>query len=299
VTSLLAALGLAAPPAAAAVAVLPADAPGTLPGAKEALDASIAAKISAAGFDTLPQDRTARFIKSAVDAGLDCSLNEDDCALRAAVAAGADAVVVTTVTRVDGAQVAVMRLLFLDESQPRRGVAARLGDDLDAGLLALAQRLNNKDAGPPTPLPVPLALEPKDAVVTVDGRLQDRGEEASSMVWLMPGPHLLRVSAPGYESVQVVVEVKDDSLLAPRTISLTPGFPALSAVGVGVAAVGGVVLGAGAIGVGVAELVLAQPLDLGLRNTTQTAGRVFIGASVVGTVAVAGGAALAVFGFGE
>ncbi len=290
---------LLATPAGAAIAVLPADAPGTLPGAREALDASIAAQVALAGFEILPPERTARFIKSAVEAGLDCSLSEDDCALRAAVAAGADAVVLTSITRVDGAQVAVMRLLPLDETLPRPAAAGRLGDNVDLGLLQLAQRLKDPQAAPTTPLPVSLVLEPADAVVTVDGRLQDRGESASSMLWLTPGPHLLRVSAPGFESAQIVVDVKSDELLPPRTIALTPGFPTLSAVGLAVAAGGGVVLGAGAIGVGVAEFVLSQPLEVGLRNTTQTAGRVFIGAGVVGAVAVAGGATLAVVGFSE
>jgi hypothetical protein len=58
-------------------------------------------------------------------------------------------------------------------------------------------------------------------------------------------------------------------------------------------------MGAGGIGAGIAELLLSQPLDSSLRATTETSGRVLIGAAVVGVVAVSGGATLAVVGFGE
>ena len=271
-------------------AVLPADAPGLLPGAREALDATIVAALNQAGLNVLPPERTARFIKDAVDAGLNCSLADDDCALRAGVAAGADAVVLPR----------AIRLLSLDGTPPR-AAAARLDDDaLPAGITALAERLRNPSTPQPsTPLPVFVEVIPPDAVITVDGRLLDRRETEQGHIWLVPGTHLLRVSAPGFESTQVVVDVPADSLLPSRRIELARGFPALAGIGLGVAAVGGVILGAGGLGTGIAELLLAQPLDPGLRNTTQTTGRVFIGTAVVGAVALAGGAALAIVGFGE
>lgn len=281
-------------------AVLPADAPGLLPGAREALDATIVAALKQAGLNVLPPERTARFIKDAVDAGLNCSLADDDCALRAGVAAGADAVVLPRAIRVDDRLVMVLRLLSLDGTPPR-AAAARLDDDaLPAGITALAERLRNPSLQPPsTPLPVFVEVVPADAVITVDGRLLDRRETEQGHIWLVPGTHLLRLSAPGFDSTQVVVDVPADRLLPSRRIELGRGFPALAAVGLGVAAVGGVVLGAGGLGTGIAELLLAQPLDPGLRNTTQTTGRILIGTAVVGAVAVAGGAALAVVGFGE
>jgi hypothetical protein len=294
------ALALPASPAAAAVAVLSADAPGLLPGAREAFDASIHRALAGAGVDVLPLDRTARFIKDAVDAGLSCSLTEDDCALRAAIAAGADAVVVPRVVRVDNRVVMVLRQLFLDGT-PARGVAGVVeeGPGAAASLLALARRLQEPDAAPATPLPVPLSVEPADAVLTVDGRLQDRRELQAGVLWLLPGPHLVRASAPGYDGADVVIDVRSDTLPEPRVLTLQRGFPTLAALGIGVAAVSGVMAGAGAVGAGIAEALLAQPLEPGLRETTQTTGRVLVGAAVVGLVGIAGGATLAVVGFNE
>lgn len=294
------AVALPATPAAAAVAVLSAEAPGLLPGAREALDASIHRALTGAGVDVLPLDRTARFIKDAVDAGLSCSLIEDDCALRAAVAAGADAVVVPRVVRVDNRVVMVLRQLTLDGT-PGRGAAGVVeeGPGADASLLQLARRLRDPAAARETPLPVPLTVEPADAVVTVDGRLQDSRERRAGVLWLNPGAHLVRASAPGHDAADIVVDVRADALPDPRTLSLQRGFPPLAGVGIGVAAVSGVVAGAGAVGTGVAEALLSQPLDPGLRETTQTTGRLFVGAAVVGLIGIAGGATLAVVGFNE
>lgn len=286
------------PAMAGGVAVLPADAPGLLPGACEALDAAIHQALARAGVDVQPVERTARFIKDAVDAGLDCNLIEDDCALRAGVAAGADAVVVPRASRVDNRSVMVLRLLHVDGSSPR-GAAGRLeeGPSADDSLVGLARRLLDDTAAPKTPLPVPLVVEPRGAVLTVDGRLQDSRESAAGVLWLLPGPHLVRVSMDGYDAAQIVVDVPADRLLEARSVVLERGFPTLAAIGIGVATVGGVVAGASALGTGVAEALLAQPLDPGLRSTTQTTGRVFVGAVIVGAVAIAGGATLAVVGF--
>jgi hypothetical protein len=280
------------------VAVLPADAPGLLPGAREALDAAIHQALTRAGVDVQPVERTARFIKDAVDAGLDCNLTEDDCALRAGVAAGADAVVVPRTSRVDNRSVMVLRLLHVDGTPPR-SAAARLeeGPGADDALVDLARRLRDPAAAAPTPLPVPLVVEPAGALITVDGRLQDSRESAAGVLWLLPGPHLVRVSADGFDPAQIVVDVPADRLLESRSVVLERGFPALAGIGIGMATVGGVVAGAGAVGTGVAEALLAQPLDVGLRATTQTTGRVFVGVAIVGAVAIASGATLAVVGF--
>jgi hypothetical protein len=158
--SLTIALALAGQPAAA-VAVLSAEAPGLLHGAREALDANIHGTLASAGVDVLPLDRTARFIKDAADACLACSLTEDDCALRAAVAAGADAVVVPRVVRIDDRVVMVLRQLSLDGA-PAGGAAGIVEEapGVAPGLTALARRLRDPTAAPPTPLPLPLAVEP-------------------------------------------------------------------------------------------------------------------------------------------
>ena len=294
------ACAVAAWPAGAAVAVLSAGAPGLLPGAREALDANIHRSLAGAGVDVLPLDRTARFIKDAVDAGLSCSLTEDDCALRAAVAAGADAVVVPRVIRVDNRVVMVLRQLALDGAPPRgaAGVVEE-GTGADDSMLQLARRLLDPAAAPTTPLPVPFTVTPADAVLTVDGRLQDRRELKAGVLWLNPGAHLVRASAPGHEAADVVIDVRAETLPEPRSVVLQRGFPALAGVGIGVAAVAGVVAGAGAVGAGVAEALLSQPLDPGLRETTQTTGRLFVATVAVGLVGIAGGATLAVVGFNE
>jgi hypothetical protein len=277
---------------------LPADAQGLLPGAREALDATLYQALTEAGFTLLPAERTARFIKDAVDAGLDCSVADDDCALRAGAAAGADLVVVPRAVRVGERLVMVLRLLSLDAVPVM--AAGRIDDKgVATSVRDVAARLVGPEAAPTTPLPVAIDVSPKDAVVTVDGRLLDRAEAKGVHVWLVPGPHLLRVSAPGYEATQLVVDVPSTHLLEPRRVELERSFPALAAVGFGVAAVGGVIVGAGGIGAGIAELLLSQPLDTVLRKTTETSGRVLIGAAVVGVVAVSGGAALAVAGFSE
>jgi hypothetical protein len=291
---------VAARPAGAAVAILSAEAPGLLPGAREALDANIHRALAGAGVDVLPLDRTARFIKDAVDAGLSCNLNEDDCALRAAVAAGADVVVVPRVVRVDNRVVMVLRQLSLDGSAPRgaAGVVEE-GTGADASMLQLARRLLDPAAAPETPLPVPFTVTPIDAVLTVDGRLQDSRERKAGVLWLHPGAHLVRASAPGYEAADVVIDVRADTLPEPRSVILQRGFPALAGVGIGVAAVSGVIAGAGAVGAGVAEALLSQPLDPGLRETTQTTGRLFVATAIVGVVGIVGGATLAFVGFNE
>lgn len=281
-------------------AVLPADAAGLLPGAREALDAALLTALRNAGLQVLPPERTARFIKDAVDAGLNCSLADDDCALRAGVAAGADAVVLARAVRIDERLVMVLRLLSVDGSPPR-AVAGTVDDvGLANGITVLARRL--RDPGlptPATPLPVPLEVVPVDAVVTVDGRPRDEQPGRHGHVWLVPGTHVVQVSAPGFADTQVVIDVPADRILPARRIELARGFPPLAAIGLGVAVVGGVVLGAGGIGTGIAELLLAQPLERGLRTTTQSTGQILMGTAVVGALAITGGAAVALVGLGE
>ena len=289
----------AAGPARAELAVLPTEAPGMLPGAKEALDADLYEALVAAGFAIQPQERTAAFIKDAVAAGLDCSLMEDDCALRAAVAAGADGAVVPRTSRVDGRLVMVLRLLDLEGEAPR-GAAAVLDDTaLKASILKLARQLHDPGKVSPSPLPVPLEMSPPEALVSVDGRLRDAAEINARVVWLTPGPHLLTVSAPGYESKQVPLDVAADALPEARRINLEKGFPVMAGIGFGVAAVGGVLLGGGAIGAGAMEALLNQPLDVATRDNTTSAGRVLVATALVGAAAVVGGSVLAVVGFAE
>ena len=281
-------------------AVLPADAAGLLPGAREALDAALLTALRNAGLQVLPPERTARFIKDAVDAGLNCSLADDDCALRAAVAAGADAVVLARAVRIDERLVMVLRLLSVDGSPPR-AVAGPVDDvGLANGMTGLARRLRDPELPTPaTPLPVPVEVVPHDAVVTVDGRQTDEQQSRHGHVWLVPGTHVVQVSAPGFEGTRVVIDVPADRILPARRIELARGFPPLAAVGLGVAVVGGVVLGAGGIGTGIAELLLAQPLEQGLRTTTRSTGQIFMGTAVVGALAITGGAAVAFVGLGE
>lgn len=292
---------LASSSSRAAVAVLPADAPGLLPGAREALDTGIHAAVVAAGIDVQPQARTARFIKDAVEAGLDCSLVDDECAQRAGVAAGADGVLVPQVRRVGDRTVVVLRWLVLE--QPVRAAAAALDDtDVAGSLLALAKRLQDPTAAPATALPVPLAIVPRDnAHVLVDGAdvVPQQLGGGDDVVWLTPGTHTIAVSAPGYAAVDVIVPVPADKLLEPQRITLVKGFPVLAGAGIGTAIVGGVLLVGGGVGAGICEALLSGPQAPETRAGIATTGRVFVGAAIAGAVVAAAGGTLIVVGLSE
>ena len=282
----------------AAVAVLPADGPGLLPGAKESLDAGINVAVKAAGIEAQPQERTARFIKDAVDAGLDCNLADDECALRAGVAAGADGVIVPQVSRIGERTVMVLRWLSLTGEAPRAAAAVLDDTDTAGSLTALARRLRDPQSAPSTPLPLKLELDPATAVVTVD---DGAGPVAfvEGHVWLPPGAHVIHVSADGYEGTEVAVEVPTDALLADRRVVLVKSFPVVAGVGLGLVGVGGILLVGGGIGAGLAEIVLQSALEPPARDTVTTAGRVSFGVAVVGVIVAAVGGTLAIVGLSE
>ncbi len=278
------------------MAILPADAPGLLPGAKEGLDAGIRTAVIAAGFDAQPADRTARFIKEAVAAGLDCNLVDDDCALRAGVAAGTDGVIAPQIRRVGNRTVVVLRWLALDVQA--RGAAAVLDDTSPANaLLALAKRLQTPDAAPVTVLPVKLIVEPADATIDVDGAPVER--LPSGHVWLAPGQHVLRASASGHASRELVLDVPADRVLDDQRLVLDRGFPVLAGVGFGMLAVGGIVLATGAAGAGIAEGVLAGSLEPDVRTSVTMTGQIMFGIGVAGAAVAAIGGVCAVVGLSE
>ncbi len=280
----------------AAVAILPADAPGLLPGAKEGFDSGIRKAIVAAGIDAQPVERTARFIKEAVAAGLDCNLVEDDCALRAGVAAGADGVIAPQIRRVGDRTVVVLRWLALDT--PARGAAGVLDEATpQTTLQGLAMRLQNADAAPVTALPVKLVTDPEDATVDVDGLPADR--LPSGHVWLMPGRHTVRASASGRTSRELVVEVPADRVLDDQRLTLERGFPVLAGVGFGLLGVGGIVFATGAAGAGIAEGVLQGGLEPDVRASVSTTGQAMVVVGVVGAALAAVGGVLAVVGLSE
>lgn len=283
-------------PVTAAVAILPADAPGLLPGAKEGFDAGIRKAVVAAGFDAQPVDRTARFIKEAVAAGLDCNLVEDDCALRAGVAAGADGVIAPQIRRVGERTVVVLRWLALDTQA--RGAAAVLDDaNPQSTLLGLAQRLQNTEAAPVTALPVKLVTDPEDATVDVDGLPVER--LPSGHVWLVPGQHTVRASASGRASREITVDVPADRLLDEQRLTLERGFPVIAGVGFGLLGVGGIVFATGAAGAGIAEAVLQGALEPDVRSSVTTTGQAMVVVGAVGAALAAVGGVLAVVGLSE
>jgi hypothetical protein len=295
--SLVVVLGvLSSAPVAASVAILPADAPGLLPGAKEALDAGIRTAVVAAGFDVQPADRTARFIKEAVAAGLDCNLVDDDCALRAGVAADTDGVIAPQIRRVGNRTVVVLRWLALDVQA--RGAAAVLDDATPANaLLALAKRLQDANAAPVTVLPVKLVVEPEEAAIDVDGVPVER--LPTGHVWLLPGQHVLRASASGHASRELVLDVPDDRVLDDQRLVLDRGFPVVAGVGFGMLAVGTIVLATGAAGAGIAEGVLAGSLEPDVRTSVTMTGQIMFGIGVAGATVAAIGGVCAVVGLSE
>ena len=288
---------LVSAPSSAAVAVLAADAPGLLPGAREPLEAAIHTAVVAAGFEAQPQARTARFIKDAVDAGLDCSLVDDECALRAGIAAGADGVIVPQVRRVGERTVVVLRWLALSTT-PRTAAATIDDTDTAGSLLALARRLQDPAAAPSTVLPILLGLEPADAIVVVAAATES-ATLVNGHVWLDPGPHTLHIAAAGHDTAHIDVVVAADALPASQRITLKKGFPALAGIGLGLAGVGGVLVVGGGIGAGICEVVLSSALEPTTRSSVSNTGRLLVTTAVAGIVVAAVGGTLVFVGLSE
>ena len=284
----------AAPLSAGEIAALPVDSPGLLPGVRESLDAQLHAALVDAGYVVQEPEKTKRFVKDAVDAGLSCSLSDDDCALKAGIAAGVEAVVVVRAVTVDEKLVVELRTVSVD-GLPTHG-AAGLADD--AGMLArLARRLKSPgEAGAATALPVPLRVTPKNVLISVDGHLIDQAQVERGVLWLQPGPHLLQISADGFDARAVAVDVKGDRLPPPVTTALEKSFPLLVGVGIGAGVGGGVLALVSLTGIGLVEAVLGTPQDPAQRAGLTTFGRVLVAGAVVGVVAAGTGTALAVAG---
>jgi hypothetical protein len=282
--------------ALAAVAILPADAPGLLPGAKESLDTGIRKAIVAGGFDAQPVERTARFIKEAVAAGLDCNLVEDDCALRAGVAAGADGVIAPQIRRVGDRTVVVLRWLALDAQA--RGAAAVLDEaSPSTTLLGLAKRLQNAEAAAVTALPVKLEIDPEDATIDIDGLPAER--LPSGHVWLLPGRHTVRAFSSGRVSRELVLDVPADRVLDDQRLTLERGFPVVAGVGIGLLGLGGIVFATGAAGAGIAEGVLQGGLEPDVRTSVTMTGRAMVIVGGAGVALAVVGGVLAVVGLSE
>ncbi|MDP2343163.1 MAG: hypothetical protein Q8O67_19555 [Deltaproteobacteria bacterium] len=292
------------------IAALPVDSPGLLPGVRESLDVQLRAALLEAGYVVQDAEKTKRFVKDAVDAGLSCSLSDDDCALKAGIAAGVDAVVVVRAVTVDDKLVVELRSVSV-EGLPTVG-AAGLGDS-PGNLARLARRLKSPhEAGAATALPVSVGVEPRDVLISVDGRLLERQPVAKGgapesatqaqrdtrtrVFWLEPGPHLLQISAEGFDARSVAVDVKGDRLPPPVSVALEKSFPLLVGVGIGAGVGGGVLALVCITGVGLVEAVLAQPQEPSARAGMTTFGRVLVGGAVVGVVAAGTGTALAVAG---
>ena len=173
------------------------------------------------GFAVQDPEKTKRFVREAVDAGLSCSLTNDDCVLKVGIAAGVDAVIV------------------------------------------------------------------------------DSSQLATGALWLQPGPHLMQVSAAGFDTRSIAVDVSGDRLPPALAIVLERSFPLLQGVGVGIGLGGGLVAAVSLSGVGVVEFALNQPQQARERAGMTTLGRVLVGGTIVGLVAAGTGTALAVFGATE
>lgn len=280
----------AAPASATRVALLQVEAPGLLPAAREQFENEVRAGAKEAGLEVQDGATTRGFVEDAVHAGLACSLADEVCALKVAVAADVDAVIVGRVVATGARSAIELRLINLDGTH--HGVAGT-----DPPRLA-ARRLVDDDAGPATVVPVPLVLEPQDATLLVDGKPTALTSSSSSggLLWLLPGRHTLNVSAAGSDARDVVVDVPGDRLLPPTTIALDKSFPVLTGVGLVVAGGGAVVA---ATSGGLALLVDAvlgggvprQDLD-GFRSV----GVFLVVVAATGAAVGIGGAGLAVVG---
>jgi hypothetical protein len=293
---------LASAPAAAAnegaggdfgrVAVVQIDAPGMLPAAREQLEDEVRNGLAAAGVDVQAGATTSGHVEDAVAAGLSCSLVEETCALKVAVAADVASVVVGRVVGVGAERAIELRLASLDGA--RRSLASRQAP------AAVARRLITGSPAPANDtLPVPLTLSPADAVdavVVVDGAEQPH---KSGTLWLTPGKHRVVVRAAGFDDHVVDVDVDGSHLPAPLSVSLASGFPLLSAVGL-VAAGGGVVVAAmgGLLALG-AEDALATGVKFDDREGFRVIGQAALVAAGLGAATAIAGGAVATVGFLE
>ena len=304
-----------APAALATTAMLPLDAPGLLPQARSDLDAGLRDALRTTDALALqPLDRTTRLIAEAVGAGLDCSLTEEPCALRAGLAAEVDSVIMARVDRV--ADRLVLQLALLDEggAPPRRVVAVIEPPDHDSGasVRAAAARLL-RGIGAPTVVPVLIEVDPADAVVVVDGSVTGAG-----VVWLMPGPHQLHVERVDHQPERRDVDVSADVRAAPLRFALKPiasssssssssspppstssAPPPVFLAGVGVASAGALVAVGGAVVAVVVEGLLVEKMSFEDREGLRLIGVASLVAIPVGVVAAGLGSAVGVFGASE
>ena len=268
------------------IAVLQVEAPGLLVGAREELEEQVRQGLRDAGVDVQDGARTAGFVKDAAAAGLACSLNDDECALKVAVAADVDGVVVGRLVSLRGRTALELSLVTLDGAR-----AAVAGSDPPR---LCGRRLKEPSAGPPTPLPQPIVVEPGGGSVVIDGK--DVVVDDSGVVWLSPGAHRLVVVKGGYVSKELVFEVKGDRLPPPVSLVLEKEFPVVTGVGLVVAG-GGVVVATVA---GLVALLVDQTLASGVTpqevDDARASGLVALGICGVGVVATGAGAALAVVG---
>jgi hypothetical protein len=144
---------------------------------------------------------------------------------------------------------------------------------------------------------VKLIVEPADATIDVDGAPVER--LPSGHVWLVPGQHVLRASASGRASRELVLDVPADRVLDDQRLVLDRGFPVLAGVGFGMLAVGGIVFATGAAGAGIAESVLGGGLEPDVRTSVTTTGQIMFGVGVAGAAIAAIGGVCAVVGLSE
>jgi hypothetical protein len=277
---------VATPAWAERVALLQIEAPGLLPAARERLEEEVRAGVADGGLEVQDGDVTRGFVADAVTAGLACSLADEVCALKVAVAADVDGVIVGRVVAVGGRSAVELRLIGLDGK--RRGIAGSDPARLVGKRLVVP--------GVATEVPVPVVLEPPDAALDVDGAPE---QLSGGFLWLQPGVHHLVARAAGTDVKELDLDVPGDRLLEPTTIALEKSFPLMTGVGL-VAAGGGVVVAgiaglfAFAIESSLAEGVPRQDLE-----GTRGAGQVVVVIGGLGLATALGGGALAVIGLAE
>lgn len=267
------------------LAVLQIEAPGLLPAAREEMENQVRLGLKDAGVDVQDGAATAGFVKEAAAAGLACSLAEEECALKVAVAADVDGVVVGRSVSRKGKSALELTLATLEGKH--QSIAGSEAPRL------IARRLKDPHAGPATPLPQPLLLEPEDAGLVVDG--QDAVVD-DDVVWLTPGAHTLTLGHSGYDSRVVVVDVPGDRLPAPASLVLERSFPLMTGVGL--------VTAGGGVGItalfGLLTLLVEADLADGVAQkdleATRGTGQVFLAVTGVGVAAIGVGAAVAIVG---
>jgi len=158
------------------------------------------------GHRLVSRENTLRELKSARELGLDCSPTATSCLVRLALVMEIDLLIVPRVSA-EGSFLAVTASLIDVTSEREVGRVGRIVDRRSLGntLGRLAADLLDQDPQTGT---IVLTVEPKGAIVEIDGAVRGRAPLRSPIASLHAGEHTLVVHKDGYRAVRASIVVK-------------------------------------------------------------------------------------------